>query len=136
MPKVLIVEDNLINLRIFRTALERHGFSVLTATTSQEAVQLSGEHAGQIDLLVADIVLRQGDGSAVATATLIDSRVPVLYVSGSPLQRFLDSGVLRPNDLCVRRWAFLAKPFSPATLVKAVASLLTRNAVASGSKLA
>src|SRR5205085_5952083 len=52
---VLIVEDNLLNLRFFRDLLEHHGYSTLTATQGGVGIELARQQ--RPDLIVLDIQL-------------------------------------------------------------------------------
>jgi DNA-binding response OmpR family regulator len=69
---------------------------------------------GDVDLIVADSVLRGGNGDDIAKAAA-RRQVPVIMISGEP-ERIarLSSGPL----------PFLQKPFRAAALVRLVAQLL------------
>jgi two-component system cell cycle response regulator DivK len=55
-PKtVLIVEDNTLNLKLFNDLLEYHGYTILTTTLGEAAVELAREH--RPDLILLDIQL-------------------------------------------------------------------------------
>ena len=51
---VLLVEDEAANLKITRLILERLGYRVLVASTSDEAFAVVKKHLGEIDLLLTD----------------------------------------------------------------------------------
>lgn len=57
---VLVVEDNVLNLKLFRTLLEINGYDVLAAATAQEGIAAAGEHLP--DLLLMDVQLPGMDG--------------------------------------------------------------------------
>ncbi|NTU60610.1 MAG: PAS domain S-box protein, partial [Deltaproteobacteria bacterium] len=54
---VLVVEDERRILEIAKTVLESCGYEVLVAPTPDEALRISGEHPGEIDLLLSDVVM-------------------------------------------------------------------------------
>ncbi|MEX6634104.1 response regulator [Hyphococcus lacteus] len=64
LPKtVLIVEDNELNMKLFRDLLEAHGYNTLEARTGPEALERLGEH--RPDLILMDIQLPEFSGLEV-----------------------------------------------------------------------
>ena len=63
---VLLVEDEPAILEMTRTMLERLGYTVLAAATPGEAIRLAGEHAGEIHLLMTDVVMPEMNGRDLA----------------------------------------------------------------------
>lgn len=76
--KVLIVEDNLQNLELFREILDLKGFEVSTASSAEDGLELMKE--SRPDLILMDIGLPGMDG---LTATRIIKNDPAL--SGIPI---------------------------------------------------
>jgi PAS domain S-box-containing protein len=114
---VLLVEDDAAVRRVTREMLERGGFSVLEATSGNEAVSLL-DVEDAIDLLVSDVVMPGLSGPELAA--LARERHPdlrVLYVSGYHEVPAVARGQRRGER-------FLQKPFSVADLSEAVAALL------------
>ena len=62
--RILVVEDNEMNMKLFRDVLVATGYRTLEATTGGEAVELATEHAP--DLVLMDIQLPDLDGVAGA----------------------------------------------------------------------
>lgn len=62
-PKILVVEDNLMNLELVSDVLEAHGYEVLQADTGQKALEIAGKE--QPDLVLMDIQLPEMDGLEV-----------------------------------------------------------------------
>lgn len=94
------------------------------ASSGEKAVELLGAADAKFLALVTDIDLGRDrlDGWEVARrAREINSKFPVVYMSGSSAEDWASKGV--PHSI------MLAKPFAPAQLVTAVAQLL--NAAAS-----
>jgi PAS domain S-box-containing protein len=54
---LLLVEDEDALRRVTRRALERHGYTVLTAGNGRDALQLFRDHRGRIDLVISDLVM-------------------------------------------------------------------------------
>ena len=120
---VLVVEDQLPNRALLKATVRRAASRrvreaiMLEATTLAEARTIL--EARPIDLVVLDVRLPDGDGLSLARDLgEADERPRILVLSASVLQSdrtvALDAGA----DL------FMAKPFVPADLVEAMASLL------------
>ena len=88
--------------------LEKEGFSVLTATSGFEALQIARACAGGLDLLLSDIEMPGMDGAALAHQLRAESPgLPVILMSGtSHLAAVFVSEPAR----------FLSKPFSMTEL--------------------
>ena len=62
--RILVVEDNEKNMKLFRDVLVAKGYRTLEATTGGEAVDMASEHTP--DLVLMDIQLPDLDGVAGA----------------------------------------------------------------------
>jgi PAS domain S-box-containing protein len=119
---VLVCEDNVLVREVTAAALRTHGYRVLEAPDAEVALDLCRDHDGPIDLLVTDIVLPGMDGRALAERlTLQRPDAAVLFVSGHGPER---AGL---EDVRVETLAFLAKPYTPASLLPRVRELLDRS---------
>ena len=58
--KILIIEDELILVKMYREKFEQEGFQVITASDVQEGLALAQNEAP--DLIVLDILLPRGNG--------------------------------------------------------------------------
>lgn len=58
--RILVVEDNPLNLKLVRDVLQHAGFAVVTATTGEEGVRLARESSP--DLVLLDLQLPGIDG--------------------------------------------------------------------------
>jgi len=116
---VLVVEDEESVLSLSRRSLEREGYRVLTASSPAEAQELFRRHAGEVDLVVCDVVLPECTGRELCES-LARQRpgLRVLYVSGYPGNGILHRGELEPGA------NFLQKPFTPSSLVRKVRQVL------------
>jgi len=116
---ILLVEDEEPIRALIRMRLAAHGYTVLEAASAEEALDLSAQHAGPIELLLTDVVLR-GDSGRVLADRLRAQRpgVKVLYMSGYTDDVIAHHGVLEPGLV------FLQKPFTPAALARKVREAL------------
>ncbi len=126
---VLVVEDEAQVRDLSVAALRSFGYSVLAARNGKEAVALAATHPGAIHLLVSDVVLPDARGPALAAA-LARARapLPVLYASG------YTEDSLFPGDLLDGSVHFLAKPYTPTQLARAVRAVLDASAQARRAK--
>lgn len=60
MNRILIVEDNADNMKLFRWTLEDEGYEITAATSGEEAIDISNSQ--QFDLVIMDISLPGIDG--------------------------------------------------------------------------
>src|SRR5258706_12510132 len=84
---VMVVEDDVSVRRPLVKFLEMHGFSVVTAETSDEGLEALGKN--RLVAAVVDLPLKRGAGRGVVVAT--PAEVPVIIFSGVP------SGAARPG---------------------------------------
>lgn len=115
MPTILVVDDEPGIRTLLAFALERQGFSVLTAGCGQEALSMSRAHRGEIDLLVSDVMMPEMDGPTLAKNLVAENpTLSVLLISGC-----CDS---EQFENC-RPFSLLPKPLYLASFLAAVQSL-------------
>jgi two-component system, cell cycle response regulator DivK len=106
--RVLIVEDNEKNMKLFRDVLSAKGYATLEATSGSDAVALALESLP--DLVLMDIRLPDVDGVEALRRLRSDERttsIPVLAVTAQAMhgdrERFLAAGfdgyVPKPVDI-------------------------------------
>ncbi len=125
---VLVVEDEEIVRQLVCDVLERQGYRVLCSANGSEALQMTAELKGEIDLLLTDVIMPQMNGHELAG--LLSAQRPelkVLYVSGYSDNDIGLHGVLQPGV------ELLEKPFSPHVLAEKVDEILRRTATAPDS---
>ncbi|MCH2107988.1 MAG: response regulator [Polyangiaceae bacterium] len=111
---VLLVEDDMMVQRALKRVLERNGFSVQTASSWEQANELS-RRINQLAALITDINLPDHNGIKVATSLReVFPEVPILFMSGNP------GGLLERDDLPSTPVNFLQKPFLPETFLEKV----------------
>jgi CheY-like chemotaxis protein len=125
MKTILVLEDNPSNMQIFCILLWAKGYQVLEATTGHEAIQISNNEVGSIDLLVSDLQLPDVSGTQVALQ-LVESRpdLPILFVSGTPMFDWTERDLRNFRHLPAGAVDFLEKPFGVSTLEKKIKDLL------------
>ena len=122
---LLLVEDQAPVRMLGEDILSEAGHNVLSAGNGAEALRVSESFAGDIDLLITDVVMPEMSGPELAMR-LGRSRpaMGVLYVSGYTDHALLHRGVIEVGT------AFLAKPFPPEALVHRVGELLAARSLA------
>ena len=118
---ILLVEDEAAMRSVARKFLERSGYRVLEAETPERALELAEQHAGEISLVLSDVVMPRMSGRELAER--LRARWPgmkVLYMSG-----YTDDGVLRHGTL-ESGVAFLQKPFGPRELAAKLKAALAQ----------
>jgi two-component system, cell cycle sensor histidine kinase and response regulator CckA len=114
---ILLVEDEESVRRLASLLLERSGYRLLVASSAEEALQTARAFAGEIDLLLTDVVLPGLNGRRLADLLRVERpRTKVVFASGY----FDDGGVLEPGS------DFIQKPFNPDTLARSVRRALDR----------
>jgi len=112
---VLVVEDEAQVRTIAARALTEAGFRVLEAETGARALEIVRRNGHRPALMLVDVVMPGISGSELALELAqVVPGVPVLFTSGYTDAEILRRGLLEPGA------AFLAKPFSPEALVRAV----------------
>jgi two-component system, cell cycle sensor histidine kinase and response regulator CckA len=93
---------------------------VLGATGADEAVRVSEEYEGHIDLLLTDIVMPGSNGGELADRLKVARRgLRVLYMSG-----FMEEALQKYHGICAANIPFLRKPFTRETLTTKVREVL------------
>ena len=116
--KVLLVDDSPTDLANIRTIVADAGYSVLTATTGDEAIKLARDESP--DLIFMDIVMEGADGyDACREITQNDNTrgIPVIFVTSK-------------NQTADRVWAelqggkaFITKPYTPEQILEQITAL-------------
>src|SRR5689334_15384136 len=117
---ILVAEDELLIMKFISAVLRSDGYRIIAASSATEAKQQSDEFDGDIDLLLTDHTLRDGKGREVADHIMRKRpKIRVLQMSGHPHCDLERDGQLLPGGY------FLAKPFGPPDLRKAVARIFS-----------
>jgi CheY-like chemotaxis protein len=108
---VLLVEDEPTLLGLVRMMLEKLGYRVLTAGTPGEALRRAEENAGEIHLLVTDVVMPEMNGRDLAQRLVaVHPNLKCLFMSGYA------AGAIAPHGVLEGGVPFIQKPFSMKAL--------------------
>ena len=117
--KILVIEDNAINLRMVSYALTEQGYKVITATNGLVGFRkINEEHP---DLVILDIMLPGLDGYDICDRVRTNpetEKLPIIVTSGKTLQDDKDIGMRLGANV------YLTKPVSPSVMLLNVKSLL------------
>ena len=113
--RILVVEDNEKNMKLFRDVLQASGYETVEATTGEDAIELAGSAAPALVLM--DVQLPGMDGVEALAHLRGNERtaaIPVLALTAQAMhgdrERFLEAGF----D------GYLSKPVDVIELVNAV----------------
>ena len=109
---ILVVEDEPIVLELVTTLLETKGYVVYAASNADEAILLAREHAGNINLLLTDVLMPEMNGDELAKRLLADDpSLKCLFMSGYTADIVTHGGLLG-EDI-----HFIQKPFALDSLI-------------------
>ena len=117
--KVLIVEDNDLNMKLFNDLLEAHGYLTLQTKNGVEALRMARLH--RPDLILMDIQLPEVSGLEVTKWLKEDDdlrMIPVIAVTAFAMKG--DEEKIRDGG-CE---AYIAKPISVASFMRTVERFL------------
>ncbi len=81
-PKILVVDDQPINVQLLKRKLEREGMAVATAYSGREALDLVA--ADKPDLILLDVMMPEMDGIEVCQRLQSDSEtktIPIIFIT-------------------------------------------------------
>lgn len=119
MSKILIVDDNEMNRKLFRSLLQKNGFETIEAEDGATGLQMAKEHLPS--LILMDIQMPVMDGLTTMKAISAEpetSSIPVIaltsYAMKKDKERFLAEGF----D------AYISKPIDKNAFISAVSKML------------
>ena len=119
LARVLIVEDNPLNLKLVRDVLLMAGFEVIEARTGEDGVARAQD--SQPDLILMDLQLPGVDGTqAMRTikASPSGSGIPIVALTAFAMSEDRDRALRNGFD------GYLSKPISVRDLPRQIADLL------------
>ena len=117
--KVLIVDDEPLNVDYLEQALEDSNYQIITATNGQEA--LDKIQSEQPDLVLLDLAMPIMDGFAVLERVKADQSlrdIPVIIISAEHDSKSVVKGIKQGAE------DYLTKPVNASLLVKKVKEYL------------
>lgn len=111
--RLLLVEDNAMNVELFTAALETDGHEVIVEREGRKGLERGLRE--RFDLVILDVQLPGMDGIAIVRELrAADMKGPIVALSSSAMQDQVAVGLAAGFD------AYLTKPISPADLRAAV----------------
>jgi len=113
--KVLIVEDNELNMKLFNDIFEAHGYTTLQSRDGLDALQIARQH--RPDLILMDIQLPVVSGLEITKQLKADEElrgIPVVAVTAFAMKG--DEEKIRQSGCD----AYMIKPISIAGLMRVV----------------
>lgn len=126
--KILVVEDNQMNLELVSDILEANGYDVIQAQGGQEALQIAREQ--QPDLILMDIQLPEMDGLEVTRLLKKDEQTQGISVVA------LTAHAMRGDEEKAREAGcsgYIAKPINTREFARTVAGFLDGNGSGDGN---
>jgi len=119
MGTILVIDDSMTDLQIAKGSLQQAGFSVITATTEEEAKARIAHQ--KPDLIVLDVVLPDRSGFELCRdlkEASTTKKIPIVMCStkGSNMDKYW--GMQQGADV------YLAKPIDTDELVRTVQKLI------------
>ncbi len=120
-PKtILLVEDESSVLSLTQTLLKKIGHTVISANGPKEAIQLARDYAGDIHLLLTDVVMPEMSGRDLWQNLVKEHpKLKVLFMSGYTANIIAHHGMIDTNI------HFLQKPFTKEDLTAKVREVLS-----------
>ena len=116
---LLLVEDESAVRESTREFLAHKGYTVLEACNGEEALRVSREYCGPIDLMISDVVMPQMSGPNLAERLAAERpNMKVLFISGYAENTILRHGKIEPTA------RLLQKPFGLNALAVKIRELL------------
>ena len=121
MGRILVVDDNEMDLLMVRTILEELGHELHFATDGEEALGVFRDN--EFDVVVTDMILPGLDGLSLIREILrIDENAQVVAVSGVSADELEMANSLGAME-------GLSKPVDPKTLLEAVDRAMSRSEI-------
>jgi CheY-like chemotaxis protein len=117
--RILVIEDNALNLKLVRDVLQYAGYDVLEATTGEAGITLAGQQPP--DLVLLDLQLPGIDGHETLRLLrdgVLGPGVPVVAVTALAMTEDKERAAQAGFD------GYLEKPVSPRSLPGQVAGFL------------
>ncbi len=117
--KILVIDDDVILLKLIRRSLEPFGFSIHTATSGEEGLKLFPQIAP--DLVILDVMMPGMDGWEVCRRLRQTSSVPIIFLTALDSVNDIVQGLVGGAD------DYVAKPFKIDELGARVTAQLRRS---------
>ena len=119
MPRILIVEDDADIVENLSILLQDEGYSVFCASSMEQAMKTL--RTENIDLVLLDITLPDGNGYSVCTAVKRQTNAPVIFLTAMADESSIVTGFQLGAD------DYITKPFKPMELICRVRNALRKS---------
>ena len=123
MKTILLIDDNIDLREDIAQILTLWGYTFIGVSSYVKAINELKQQA--IDLVISDLVLSDGQGTAILNhirESHTDKNLPFILLSGHDLEYIYRDGLKYQPDI------FLQKPFSLRGLNKAISDILNKEA--------
>jgi PAS domain S-box-containing protein len=118
---VLLAEDDYTVRTLTKNLLQENGYTIIEAVNGEEAIRKFMDHAGEIQLLLLDVIMPKKNGwEAFDTIRRVRPDIRVIFMSGYTADVFLQRAI--PEE----EMNVIAKPIPPGDLLKAIRLELDR----------
>jgi two-component SAPR family response regulator len=120
MKTAIILDSELNSTHAMESVLDRRGFLVLRAGTTDETIKLLTAVGASVDLVIVEVPLSGSTSQTEAAARINQSvpEVPILLVSDLPLDKWPTDDFQQFGQLLSGRVDLLVKPLSQASFMR------------------
>jgi len=115
--KILVVDDNNINVKLLGRTLTNNNFNVISAWSGKEAIEVSNEE--KPDLILLDVLMPEMDGyetCKILKESDETKHIPIIFLSAK------NETVDKAKGLALGAADYLTKPFDPVEIVARINS--------------
>lgn len=118
---ILVVEDEPLVLRNTVRALQKLGYTVLSATNAEEGLKIFEKTQGKIQLMITDVIMPGKSGKELADfVQKADPNLKILFMSGYAAETIATHGIVK-NEI-----NFIEKPFNMIDLTQKIRQIFDR----------
>ena len=122
--KVLLVEDNPVNLELFQDLLELEGYEVVSAITGHEAIEIAKTEVP--DIILMDIQLPEMDGweaTKILKKTPETREIPIIALTAHAMEGDREKALNLGCD------SYISKPINTRTFISDIKKVLSSSPV-------
>lgn len=86
---IIVIEDNVVNMKLVKDILTYHKFDILEACNGNEAIEQVEKHKNIIDLIIVDLQLPEIDGFQLIKRFKSDdstNHIPIMVLSAHAME--------------------------------------------------
>ena len=121
MDKILLVDDDKEIIRNLTAFLKEEGFDTDYVSGQKAAIDYIENKGPEIDIVLLDVSLADGNGFAVWSAIKQTTDIPVIFLTASGDEFSVVTGLDMGAD------DYIAKPFRPRELISRIKNVLRRS---------